>query len=214
MADVTDTQLALAAYHAGWRGADLRKSVAVAFAETGGKPTTDARGDVLLESAKWGPSIGPWQIRSLNAERGKGTTRDELANLDLNTNARHAFQVYSDAGNRFTPWSTYTSGAWLLYNIRAGKSAGIAERNPDAAGGGGPGVGGGPDVINESNPITDAAGAAKNAVKLMAEAAAWIADPHNWMRIAQVTVGAAVVIAGLAVIAGKPVKELSGVVKP
>jgi hypothetical protein len=214
MSDVTDVQLALAAYHAGWRGTDLRKAIAIAFAECGGKVTTEKRGDVALQTRTWGPSIGPWQIRSLNAQKGTGGERDEIANQSLPTNAQHAYAIWREAGNSFSPWTT-AGGAFMFYWVRAGTAAGRAEADPTQVGGGGPGdPGDTSDPVNTSNPLTDAAGAAKNAVKMLAEAGAWIADPHNWMRIAQVTVGGAVVIAGLAVIVGKPAKELAGVVKP
>src|SRR4051794_12948412 len=98
---VNAEEIARVAYDAGFRGDNLKVAVAVALAESGGRP--DAKGDVGLQSPKWGPSIGLWQIRSLNAEKGTGGQRDEQANLDPATNARHAFDVAGN-GTNFHPW--------------------------------------------------------------------------------------------------------------
>src|SRR6266699_2257780 len=53
---ITDLQLAyLGRDWAGWHGNTLIVGVAIALAETGGKPTPTVLGDVGLEDAKWGP---------------------------------------------------------------------------------------------------------------------------------------------------------------
>ena len=95
---------------AGFTGPDRAVAVAVALAESNGD--AGAVGDTGLVNATWGPSIGLFQIRSLNAQRGTGGERDELANRDPRTNARHAHAVYAEAGHTFGPWSTFTGGAY------------------------------------------------------------------------------------------------------
>lgn len=109
-------QVARVALDAGWQGEKAAIATAIAMAESGGR--TDARGDTTITTSKWGPSIGLWQIRSLNAQRGSGGERDEVANLNPNTNARHAFAI-SSSGNNWRPWSVYSSGAYRAHLARA-----------------------------------------------------------------------------------------------
>ena len=85
---------------AGFSGADLATAVAVAFAESSGNPSA------------YNPegSYGLWQIYM--------PAHPEFAGLDLTdpqTNANAAFSVYAAAGGRFTPWTTYKTGAYLAY---------------------------------------------------------------------------------------------------
>lgn len=122
MTVLSATQIANLAKSAGWKGQDLITAVAVALGESGGR--TDAKGDTTLTNATWGPSIGLWQIRSLNAERGKGTTRDEMLNYDPAANAKHAYSLYKASG--FQPWSVYNTGAYKKHIGTATTAAGGA----------------------------------------------------------------------------------------
>lgn len=117
---LSDAAIARLAYRAGFRGRALVTAVAVALAESGGH--AHATGDVPLENRVWGPSIGLWQIRSLRAQTGTGGQRDERANLDPATNARHAYQI-SGHGRDWRPWSTYLNGAYRGYLDRATAAA-------------------------------------------------------------------------------------------
>jgi peptidoglycan hydrolase-like protein with peptidoglycan-binding domain len=112
-------QVAQLAYDAGWREPDLSDAVAIAFAESAGNPA--AIGDVRLKSSTWGPSVGLWQIRSLNSEKGSGGVRDEKANLNPRTNAIHAHAVFQ-AARGFFPWTTWTNGAYKR-NLAAARAA-------------------------------------------------------------------------------------------
>jgi lysozyme-like protein/D-alanyl-D-alanine carboxypeptidase-like protein len=140
-------QIADHAYRAGFRGQALTIAVAVALAESGGR--TDVPGDTALTDSTWGPSIGLWQIRSLWTDKGTGRQRDEKANLDPATNARHAYQI-SGHGRSFQPWSTYTNGAYKSHLGVAGAAArhaaehhGSGDHSGGGHGGGGHGGGGG-----------------------------------------------------------------------
>lgn len=106
---LTDAQIAQHAYAAGFRGDALNTAIAVALAESRGD--ADALGDIGLQTRKWGPSVGLWQIRSLND--GYGTAReqqqrDQTANTDPATNARNAYAI-SNQGTDWGAWTTYTS---------------------------------------------------------------------------------------------------------
>lgn len=109
MSRLTFRQVAQLAHDAGWRQPDLADAVAIAAAESALDP--NAIGDVSLETRTWGPSVGLWQIRSLNVEKGTGGIRDESANRNARTNAFHAHSIWAAAGG-FSPWSTFNSGAY------------------------------------------------------------------------------------------------------
>lgn len=100
------------AYRAGFRGQALITAVAVALGESGGIPWIN--GDQSLQSSKWGPSVGLWQIRSLNAERGSGRTRDRLRLGDPSFNAASAYAI-SGGGSNFSPWTVYRTGKYRQY---------------------------------------------------------------------------------------------------
>lgn len=95
-------------------------ATAIAFAESGGNAS--AVGDVSLENATWGPSVGLWQIRSLKADRGTGRTRDETRLADPTFNAR-SMATISNGGKSFKPWSTFTSGKFKAYMPAAASAA-------------------------------------------------------------------------------------------
>lgn len=99
------------------RGAGLSATAAVvaaavALAESGGNP--DAVGDVGIQTDKWGPSIGLWQIRSLKADHGTGRTRDASRLADPTFNARSMAEI-SGAGSNWRPWSVFVSGRYRQY---------------------------------------------------------------------------------------------------
>ena len=98
---LTPYQIAAVAYNAGFSGNDLVIAVAVALAESGGKSTA-----YNPETAAGTPSglgsYGIWQIYEKVHPEYSATDL-----LDPQNNAYAAFQVYSDAGNTFRPWSTF-----------------------------------------------------------------------------------------------------------
>lgn len=99
------SQLVALAQAAGFSGPDLLTAVAVALAESGGNPQA-----YNPESAAGAPqgqgSFGLWQIYLKAHPQFSG------ANLfDPGTNAAAAYSIYSSAGG-FSPWSTFTSGAY------------------------------------------------------------------------------------------------------
>ena len=116
---LTPYQIAAVAYNAGFSDSDLVIAVAVALAESGGKSTA-----YNPETAAGTPSglgsYGIWQIY-LKAHHEYNAT--DL--LDPQNNAYAAFQVYSDAGNSFRPWSTFNNGMYNshLYDAQAAVSS-------------------------------------------------------------------------------------------
>jgi len=115
MPTISAREIAQHAHDAGFRGDSLNTAVAVALAESHGD--TGIHGDVNLQTGTWGPSVGLWQIRSLNPGHGTAAEqalRDAQANADPAVNAQHAYTI-SRQGNNFRPWSTYTNGAYRSY---------------------------------------------------------------------------------------------------
>lgn len=116
---MTAAEVARIAHGAGFRGEALVTAVAIAIGESGLRP--DAKGDTTITNEKWGPSVGIMQVRSLNAQRGKGTVRDELANMDPVVNLRAAFEI-SAGGTNFKPWTVYTKGIYKN-NLKTARDA-------------------------------------------------------------------------------------------
>ncbi|MGW1680365.1 transglycosylase SLT domain-containing protein [Saccharopolyspora sp. NPDC002376] len=118
MPTLTDQQIAEHAANAGFSGEDLQIAVAVALAESNGDP--DAIGDVSLQTDVFGPSVGLWQIRSVNPGHGNAfdqAHRNASANTDPATNARNAYAIYREHG--WGQWSTYTEGQYRRFVDRA-----------------------------------------------------------------------------------------------
>lgn len=97
----------------GFHGDALRTAYAISLAESGGRP--NAVGDVGLQTEKWGPSIGLFQIRSLrNWKAYNDQYRDATRLPNPDFNAAAAF-MKSNQGTNFKAWSTYTSGSFLKH---------------------------------------------------------------------------------------------------
>lgn len=109
MTTLTAPQIYPLARQAGFSGPEAVIATAIALAESGGR--SDARGDVSLANAKWGPSIGLWQIRSLNADNGTGRPRDASRLTDPAFNARSAYSIYKGSG--WGAWTVYKTGAYM-----------------------------------------------------------------------------------------------------
>ena len=104
--------IAQAAYDAGFRGDNLVTATAVALAESSGNP--GATGDTSLANAKWGPSVGLWQVRTLNAAPGGDFRNESFLRSGIGNQAAAAFNI-SGGGSNFRPWSVYTSGAYRKF---------------------------------------------------------------------------------------------------
>lgn len=98
------SEIAKFAYKAGFRGDALNIAVAIALAESGGN--TNAYNPELAAGTPPGSgSRGLWQIYGVAHPQ---YNNDSAFNPEVN--ARAAYQVFREAGNRFTPWSTYNQG--------------------------------------------------------------------------------------------------------
>jgi hypothetical protein len=118
-------QLASLALYEGCSRTEAPIAAAIAAAESGGNP--GAQGDISLMDGTWDWSQGLWQIRGLRSERGTGGLRDSLANADPEKNASAMYAI-SNGCTDWTPWSTYTSGAYLAY-LGMSKTAVLAAKH-------------------------------------------------------------------------------------
>lgn len=98
--------------YVGFTGNGRRIAVGVSGAESGYDATI--LGDLTLMDAKWGPSVGLFQIRSLKRPQdwsGNDAMRVRDKLLDPVYNARLARKLSGD-GRYWGAWSTFTSGAY------------------------------------------------------------------------------------------------------
>lgn len=205
---------------------------AIAFAESGGNPA--AIGDVSLQTATWGPSVGLTQVRSLKSETGTSKARDANKLTDPLFNLKAAYGI-SLGGTTFVPWTTYTDGKYKQYLAQAQGArlasdpiitqklamkkdwativfeAGINSVVPGAGGAVTAGAGALADAINTS--VASPLDAAKSGLALLSKAGAWMGNSHNWGRVALVVAGSAGVLAGLTMLAragAGPVSSVAG----
>ena len=111
--NLSAAQIASYASAAGFTGADLTTAIAIAIAESGGNPKA-YNPETAANTPVGQGSVGLWQIYQ--------KAHPEFAGQDLTdpqTNANAAYSVYAAAGYRFTPWSTFGSGAYEAYLSQA-----------------------------------------------------------------------------------------------
>jgi hypothetical protein len=117
-----------ALYNQGFRGKSLQTAFAVALAESGGR--AKAVGDETIQNKTYGPSIGPFQIRSLKDPKKFGESgkwRDPKRLFDPSFNIQAAWNI-SNQGKNWKAWSAYSNGAFSKFlddAELAAKSAGI-----------------------------------------------------------------------------------------
>ncbi len=137
MSTLSPEQIARHAHDAGFRGQDLTIAVAVALAESGGNPRAH-------NATPPDNSYGLWQINMLGAmgperrrEYGLGSNAELF---DPAENAKAANKISGD-GRSWTPWSTYTNGAYKRH-LDAARRGVEAMKNKGSGGGAGKGAGG------------------------------------------------------------------------
>jgi hypothetical protein len=123
MARLTMAQTYAYARQAGFAPAQAVVMTAIAMGESG--LVTDRRGDLTLQNATWGPSVGLAQVRSLKADTGRGTDRDISQLSDPLQNMIAAYHI-SNSGKDFTPWTVYNKGIYKQWLNQASAAAGGA----------------------------------------------------------------------------------------
>lgn len=116
-------------------------------------------------------------------------------------NATKAYARWKAGG--WDQWSAYTSKRYLLFMPGAAASA-AAKEVLDIIGEAGEKAG---DAIDTGKDMLDAA---QNAVGALQKAGAWLSKRENIIRVAQVAIGGAMIIAAVAMIT-RPERALTGV---
>ncbi|WP_367137656.1 type VII secretion target [Saccharothrix sp. HUAS TT1] len=137
MSELSPERIARHAHDAGFRGEDLTIAVAVALAESGGDPR--AHNPNPPDN-----SYGLWQINMLGsmgpARRREFGLESNRELFDPQENARAAYKISGD-GRSWTPWSTYTNGAYKRHLDEARRGVERMKRGGGGSGGGGGGGG-------------------------------------------------------------------------
>lgn len=187
MAKLSARQIGVHAAAAGFRGADLQTSIAVALAESGGDPSAHA-----LTSRE--DSRGLWQINVRAHPELSGNLYDPA------TNARAARAVLRKQG--WGAWSVFKSGKFLLYMPVAGVAvrdlpAGVDTGDPAADALAGP-----VDALKgAAGGVVETGKAILSVGELAAKAGTWMAQPGNWLRVMYVVLGGMLVVGALVVVA-------------
>lgn len=203
MSTLSAAQIAAVAAGAGFHGTGLRNAVAVALAESGGR--TNAVG---VNSDRYrSRDRGLWQIND--------HWHPEVSDAAAFDPARAAAAAYriSAGGSNWSAWSTWKNGSAQAQFGRAQLAIGKAGTAPAAGTAqnvglnlpdpldpllGGLGL---LDLLGGKNGVTGGIGstldAAKAGIALAVKAGAWMADAHNWGRVAMVTGGTVGVLVAL-----------------
>lgn len=204
-----------------WYGvsaATKQTAAAIAMAESNG--WTGAVGDCNI-----GYSLGLWQI---HVPAWKATVSLSGDAFNAYDNGGMATVVYEHGG--FKNWSTYTNNSYQQYvplvqaawpkKTRpkvAGSTAGISgaiKELPQTADAAKEALS--PSALAEAVPgVPQAESVAQGIADIgiyLGKGAAWLGNPHNWLRIAFVGLGAGVIIAGLAKLVGVNASTVAGVV--
>lgn len=118
MSILAPVDVARRARQAGFTGPALITALAIAAAESG--LNAAAVGDVDL-TERGERSVGLWQINWRPSRDQPGGLRDPNLNLDPFHNAVAAYAI-SGRGTTFTPWSTFTSGAYRSHLTMAAQA--------------------------------------------------------------------------------------------
>lgn len=181
------------AYQAGFRGRQLLTAVAVSFAENGSHDAT-----VQHVNSDKSVDTGLWQINSVH-----DISIRDLFDPQRNANAAYAI---SSHGSNFTPWTTYPTLSGIQMPLAQktiidlnnhGGAVEWLKNNP--IGSSAPGSVNSPnlgDQIKNSTPIqqvTDALGSIGSGLS-------FLTDKHNYYRLGQILMGAALLLIGLYII--------------
>jgi hypothetical protein len=145
---MTPAQIATVARNAGWSGSDLTIAVAVALAESGGRPG-------VVNSIG---CVGLWQV--YQKVHPKWTT-EQLKDPQTNANAAH--EIWLSQGWR-RGWTTYSHGTYQKYMGQATAGIGLL----------GPILNGVAPIIGVAGTVAGEAAAVSKAVGILSDPKTWI----------------------------------------
>lgn len=177
------------ALNAGFEKALAKVFSFVALAESSGK--SDAHNSYVEKGVRY-DVWGLWQISTIHQADHPEWTRDWLLNPQNNAKAARTLQQASG----MKPWESSRDGdnGWLKSVKNSGGPTllekvpilGDIKRGTDA-------------LVDTTTAVTDVLG---DVGKAAWKAGGWLGNPHNWLRIAYVGLGAGTIIVGLAKLIG------------
>jgi lysozyme-like protein len=209
---LSEQELAQLAKEAGFSGDAIRWAVAIAEAESGGNPSA-YNPEIAAGTVKNSGSRGLWQIYGqAHPEYNSSLTFDPVVN------AKAAFAIYRQAGNKFTPWSTYNNGSAAkiyqgLGNLNINDSGGEANygnRGRDISGSEGH-AGTGP---NYNDPLTGAIDQISQTNTALNKIASGQFITEAWGKVDKTSLGFYIagiilILIGLFVLLAKPATEIA-----
>lgn len=182
---LTAVQIGQWAASAGFPKEELGNAIAIALAESSGR--IDAVGG---PNANGTYDYGVWQIN----EGAHPQLFQQYPQWWSAANGKMAFDVWTRAGNKWTPWSVWNSGAYRFYSpeaLAAASKIDPIEISPESD----------PDPISA---IPEALNEIGNAFKSIAggvgKAGQWMGEGGNWVRVAQVVAGGAMLLSALTIV--------------
>lgn len=198
-------QLGRLAKGAGVPTKQLQRAAHIALAESDGDPNArnPKTGTYTSGPAPGTFDMGLWQINSQHRVDHPTWTEEWLK---VPENNAEAMSVLSKNGQDWSPWNA-SKKDWERPGSGGGifflPGASVPDLTPGFDAKGIPIVG---DVIKASDATTDALGVATDAIgdyyKFAFKSYQWLGNPHNWLRIGYVALGAGVVLVGLAKLIG------------
>jgi hypothetical protein len=189
----TFAQLVEFAKQAGFPADQAPTAAAVALAESSGNAGASH------VNSNGSTDFGLWEINSVHRALLAGKNwRDPVVNAQM------AFQVWHDAGGKWTPWSTYKSGAYTKYlNGNPVGAAGTGASLGSASGT----ISGGSDPFAGVTAALDGISTSFQSVAGVANVAAKLALPQTWVRIMSGVFGAILLGFGLVMLTREIKKE-------
>jgi hypothetical protein len=174
----------------------LTLAVAIALAESGGNESiTNTNTNATID-------VGLWQINSVHRRTHPNWT---TAWLKVPENNAAAMAEISGSGSNWTPWSAYNNGRYQQFMDRARAAVGDTPTSSDPITGLADQLGG---IIPD--PLAGIAEAAITFVTTVNDAARWIGDPANWVRVVQVVGGVLLGIAAINIVIKPVVIDAAG----
>lgn len=106
---ISRDELAQVLTDVGFQGRNVQIMSAIAMAESGNQE--NCFGDENLVDAKWGPSRGLFQIRTLVSAKSGDCRNESFLMSSITQQAECAFLISSNGAN-FRPWSTFLNGKY------------------------------------------------------------------------------------------------------
>lgn len=177
---LSDSDTVLWAQQAGFTGPDLSTAVAVSIAED-----TARRIDATHRNSDGSTDYGLWQIN----DKAHPDLFTQYPQWWSATNAMMAHSIVQNGGG-WNAWTTYKSGAYKQYLTRASQAVGTFAGSSAAGTAGDQQTG----QVDTTNVLTSIGNSVSTIAGDVYKAAAWLASPHNWARIAFVALGGIILI--------------------